>query len=105
MNFPCTCCGECCRNIDHIELLDNFNQGDSSCKHLLENNLCGIYNHRPLICRIDEGYNKIFSKYMCKDEFIRKNVGACNVMQERAGIDITYRVHLFRETTKHNDKS
>ncbi len=97
MNFPCTCCGECCKNIGHIASLKKFDCGNGVCKNLSNTNLCKIYNQRPLICKIDELYNKFFSKHINKQTFYQKNMDACNVLQKNSYIDIKYRVHLFNE--------
>ena len=94
MIFPCTGCGECCRNMGNIKVLRPFNRGDCVCKHLLENNRCEIYSQRPLICRIDEMYDKVFFKHMDKDTYYKKNADACNDMQERAHINVKYRVEF-----------
>lgn len=54
------------------------------CRHLLPNNMCGIYETRPMICRehandscemdvpIDEGCDLYFQKYEELDEYCRK---------------------------------
>ncbi|TDQ32142.1 YkgJ family cysteine cluster protein [Aureibacillus halotolerans] len=90
--FPCTSCGACCLSIDGIEFLEEYNQ-NGKCTNL-ENNQCSIYESRPLLCKIDESYDKIFSSYMSKEEFYRQNAVACNKLQEKLNIDIKYRVHI-----------
>ena len=58
------------------------------------NNVCDIYESRPLLCRIDEAFEKIFSAYMTKEEYYISNAKACNILQEQKGIDKKYRVNI-----------
>lgn len=66
--FNCDMCGECCRNLDKSELYKELDRGDGVCIYL-EGNLCGIYESRPLICRVDEAYDAFFSGVMTKHEY------------------------------------
>jgi len=61
---------------------------------MLENNKCIIYESRPLLCRIDDSYDQLFSNYMTKEEFYFQNAKACNQLQEKLNIDEKYRVYL-----------
>lgn len=90
--FPCTSCGACCSSIEGIEFLKEFNQNGKCDK--LKNNLCTIYDSRPLLCRIEDSYDQLFSSYMTKEEFYIQNAKACNELQEKLNIDIKYRVYL-----------
>lgn len=90
--FPCTSCGACCSSIEGIDFLQAFNvQG--VCKHLV-NRQCAIYNERPLLCRIDEAFDSIFSSYMTKEEYYEANAKACNELQLKLGIPESYRVFV-----------
>lgn len=91
-SFPCTQCGACCSSIENIEFLKEYNN-NGICENL-ENKKCSIYETRPLLCNLDESYKKIFSAYMTKEEFYRSNAKACNILQEKYGIDEKYRVYL-----------
>lgn len=90
--FPCTSCGACCSSIEGIEFLKEFNI-KGRCSMLIENK-CTIYESRPLLCRIDESYEQIFSTLMTKEEFYLQNATACNALQEKLGIDTRYRVYI-----------
>ncbi|RFU64463.1 YkgJ family cysteine cluster protein [Bacillus sp. V59.32b] len=90
--FPCTSCGACCSSIDGIGFLEEYNQNGRCTK--LNNNECSIYESRPLLCRIDDSYDQIFSSYMTREEFYRQNAKACNELQEKLNIDIKYRVYI-----------
>ncbi len=46
--MECTCCGACCVAPD-IAALDK--PLGMRCPHLTEDNLCGIYDRRPQVCR------------------------------------------------------
>ena len=53
--FPCAVCGACCRSLDSSPLLAALDRGDGVCRHLdEESNLCGMYDERPEICRVED---------------------------------------------------
>lgn len=74
--FPCQKCGTCCRNIDKVEQLKDYDRGDGVCKWLIDN-LCSIYSSRPDICRIDYMYEKKYYKLYSKEEFYNLNLQGC----------------------------
>ncbi|MBQ3647158.1 MAG: YkgJ family cysteine cluster protein [Synergistaceae bacterium] len=76
LNFPCKKCGMCCRMLKHVPQLHDFDKGDGVCKYL-ENNLCSIYDKRPLICNVQKMYEKFFANIMPPEEFIFLNLEAC----------------------------
>lgn len=69
------CPAPCCRHIDLVVGMEEFNRGDGVCKNLTVDNNCSIYNERPDICRSsvvkevmfkemsDESYRKLVDKY------------------------------------------
>jgi Fe-S-cluster containining protein len=76
MLFPCIQCGLCCRKVDKISALPEFNRGDGVCRHLI-NNLCEIYENRPLICNVQRMYDSFFRKSIDEKTFIQENIKAC----------------------------
>ncbi|MCR5557073.1 MAG: YkgJ family cysteine cluster protein [Butyrivibrio sp.] len=80
MSYACEKCGSCCRHLDRSELYKELDRGDGICKYL-SNNLCTIYDKRPLLCRIDESYDAFFSEIYTKDEYYGLNKEACNYLQ------------------------
>ena len=82
MMFPCDKCGACCRNIDLSSLYVELDRGDGVCRYLFEN-LCSIYDERPLLCRVDESYEKIFAGRMSKEEYYRLNHVACDKLKKK----------------------
>ncbi|WP_374759877.1 YkgJ family cysteine cluster protein [Iodobacter sp.] len=92
MSFPCTKCGQCCKNIGKIKQLSEFHLGNGICIYFNENVGCTIYQSRPDVCRIDEGYTKFFSSLMTLDEFYEKNAAVCNKLQEDKDMDIIFKV-------------
>lgn len=79
--FPCVQCGECCRHIDLVPELAKYDRGDGVCAGL-QGNLCGIYENRPLICRVDEAYERRFRGEYTREEFIRMNLEACRKLMQ-----------------------
>lgn len=72
MMFKCDKCGECCRNLNKSEIYKELDRGDGICKYL-KGNLCSIYELRPLLCRVDESYEKFFKNMMTKEKYYKLN--------------------------------
>ena len=59
--MSCSRCGACCRNVDLVP--EELREGvvaprkDGSCVHLMEGNLCDVYESRPKVCRVEEWTN------------------------------------------------
>lgn len=80
--FQCDCCGCCCRNLDKSELYKDLDRGDGVCKYLNEN-LCTIYENRPLFCRVDECYERFFKQDMSLVEYYDVNLKMCEKLKEK----------------------
>ena len=78
--FACVRCGACCKKAGYR--ISKFDRGDGACKHLTNDNLCGIYEDRPSVCRVNEGYILYFSSMMPYDQYIFENMKACNSLIE-----------------------
>jgi hypothetical protein len=94
MTFPCTKCGLCCQHINDVSQLIEYHSGNGICIHFDEKIGCVIYENRPQVCRIDEGYEYFFSKLISLSEYYDKNAQMCNQLQEKNEIDKRYRVIL-----------
>lgn len=110
--FPCTACGACCKKIgqileterglfhpvyqDALEAFPYKPREDGSCEMLGEDNRCTVYETRPDICNIDTMIDRLGL-----DRRMRYwlNATTCNLLQEQAGIDPSYRVTLPEEFT------
>lgn len=80
--FKCDCCGACCRNIDKSFYFAAMDKGDGVCKYLNEDtNLCRIYEHRPLLCNVNEAYRIHFEKYMSIEKYQQENYKACKLLK------------------------
>lgn len=56
---------------------------DESCINLDKaSNLCKIYDKRPDICRVDEMFEKVFYKFMSKEEYLNLNASSCEKLKE-----------------------
>lgn len=74
--FMCDKCGKCCRNLDKSPIYEEFHNGNGICKYL-DGNLCSIYENRPLLCRVDESYNKFFKNTMTLEKYYKINYEFC----------------------------
>ena len=76
--FHCDCCGLCCRHITGIKMLEAFDDGTGTCIYLdRENDLCTIYDSRPVVCNVDAMYELCFSGRMTREAFYAVNCEAC----------------------------
>lgn len=81
--FECDKCGLCCQHIKGIKELENFMLDDESCINLDKaSNLCKIYDKRPDICRVDRMFEKVFYKFMSKEEYLNLNILSCEKLKE-----------------------
>lgn len=84
-NFQCIQCGECCRHINLIPPLAQYDRGDGVCIYL-KDNLCTIYAERPEICRVDMMYEKYFSHVYSRETFYQLNMEVCKTLQKRKDV-------------------
>ncbi|MBQ9206302.1 MAG: YkgJ family cysteine cluster protein [Treponema sp.] len=80
--FDCDKCGLCCSHIGGNVLYKDLDRGDGVCKFLKEN-LCSIYEERPLLCRVDESWKNIFSSKMTLEQFYELNYQGCKTLKEK----------------------
>jgi uncharacterized protein len=92
-HFPCNGCGLCCQNIGQIDDLKEYDRGDGVCKFLNEKK-CQIYDERPLICRVDEMYDKVFYQHFLKEEYYLENAKACQKLQIENGLSVEDQIDL-----------
>jgi len=78
-SFVCSQCGLCCRQIGKVSELKDLDRGDGVCRHL-ENNLCQIYETRPMFCRVEEMY-EMFSDMYDLETFYELNYQICRKLQ------------------------
>lgn len=83
MIFPCNRCGLCCRHLEQIPQLANFDSGNGRCIHLLDNNLCGIYEERPDICNVSKMYEQVYVEFMSETDYIKMNIDGCSEIKKK----------------------
>ena len=79
--FFCEKCGECCKHLDRSDLYKELDRGDGVCKYLKQN-ICSIYNKRPIICRVDESYYSFFKEQISLEDYYKLNYDACNKLKK-----------------------
>ena len=106
--FECTKCAGCCTvdNLKHYSLNNWGIEIDEKgvCKNLKDDNTCGIYETRPLICRIEELFDRkeevkiseplvylFLSKFKNKDEYLDFADKCCNATIDYLGLDQKYK--------------
>ncbi|XFO69013.1 hypothetical protein SPSIL_052410 [Sporomusa silvacetica DSM 10669] len=83
--FLCTKCGLCCQHVDMVDELAEYNRGDGRCKFLADN-LCSIYEKRPLICRVKEMYEAKYRQEFDWSTFCQLNHIMCIKLQANQDI-------------------
>ena len=81
--FFCEKCGECCKHLDRSDLYKDLDRGDGVCKYLKQN-ICSIYDKRPIICRVDESYYSFFKEQISLEDYYKLNYDACNKLKKEA---------------------
>ena len=80
--FPCEKCGSCCRHVGQTPLGKPLAMPNGVCRYFNEENkLCMIYKDRPIICNVDEYYQKYLQKEMNIDDFYALNKKVCAKLQ------------------------
>ena len=100
-SFKCLRCGACCKlvGLSIIPEIAALAKKDSDeCKYLSSDNLCSIYETRPLYCRVDECYDQSedYSKIYTREEWYKKNHEFCKFYRNMLGI---------KEPTPNNNKN
>ena len=81
--FPCTSCGQCCKNVHLSEQTKYLNRGDGTCSHFDDSSLlCTIYEQRPLICRIEEYHERYLSHLYDWVGFVKMNLEVCKQLKK-----------------------
>jgi Fe-S-cluster containining protein len=83
--FPCSKCGACCRRVGGYNGFPEPVNPDGSCSHLQKDNSCGIYETRPMVCRVEESFETL-NLGITKEEYYRKNSIECNKMMDQDGV-------------------
>jgi len=103
--FPCTSCGQCCKNVHRLlgvtydnpifnDLIDRFpykTNKDGSCEMLTDEGLCSVYDKRPLLCNL-----RLSSLLLGlpDDGWMQMHADECNKMIDEAGLDEKFKVLL-----------
>lgn len=64
--------------------MQEYDRGDGTCKYLTEENTCAIYADRPQICNTDLMYERVYSRFMTRDEFDKMNTSVCLSLKNAA---------------------
>lgn len=81
--FRCDKCGKCCQNLHLNSLYADLDRGDGVCIYYdEEHKLCKIYEHRPLICNVDEMYRTYFYQFIDKKMYYEQNYAICKKLKE-----------------------
>lgn len=74
------CKAQCCRHVNSFSFMKDYDRGDGVCKHLDAENRCDIYDHRPPICNTDLMFERVYSRFMSREEYDKMNEESCKVL-------------------------
>lgn len=81
--FNCDKCGLCCKNIGGSPIYSWLDRGDGICRHFDDaSKLCRIYANRPILCNIDQSYERFFQNKMSREAFYALNMAACEALKQ-----------------------
>ena len=80
--FKCDKCGICCKSLAGHPIYKDLDRGDGTCMYL-KDNLCSIYEQRPILCRVDDAYNKYFKQRMSLEEYYNENYKICKLLKSK----------------------
>lgn len=83
MIFSCDICGLCCKHLEEIPQLKEYDSGDGSCIYLGDDDRCKIYENRPDICNVKKMYDLFYKDMMDEDDYIQKNIVACKEIKKK----------------------
>lgn len=76
--FKCDKCGLCCTQLSGLSIYSELDRGDGVCKFFdEETSLCTIYKNRPLLCNVDQAYERYFRDKLSREEYYQLNHEAC----------------------------
>ena len=75
MNFLCSQCGACCRNVQGSGLPHDE-----------------IYKDRPEACRVDKMFENHYKHQMSKKEFFILNTKACHILIDKEELDESFKI-------------
>ena len=80
--FNCDKCGECCRHLDRLDTHKELDSGNGVCIYL-KNNICSIYENRPIFCNVDEYYELFCKEKISKEEYYHINNQVCKMLKKQ----------------------
>lgn len=83
MAFNCDRCGLCCKHVGNFRFMQGFDRGDGTCVHLTDENLCDIYEDRPPVCNTELMFERVYSRFMSREEYDRMNTESCEKIKQR----------------------
>lgn len=88
--FKCQRCGACCKLvglsvIPEIKALAKENT--DACRYLTSDNLCSIYEERPIYCQVDGSYEQLVKQTgKTREEWYGENYKSCTYLRGLLGM-------------------
>jgi Fe-S-cluster containining protein len=86
--FACTACGLCCRQLAGRPWYADLDRGDGVCRHLNDaDNQCKIYESRPVQCRMDALYDRVYATRMSRAAYYARCTEGCQSLAAQQAAD------------------
>lgn len=84
----CRRCGCCCWTLtQNPQLFDYMIDDHGGCKYLdRETRLCRVYERRPLMCRVDDLYDALYSSVCTRAEYYAQQAASCLLIRTLAKV-------------------
>lgn len=87
----CTQCGACCKSAGKIPNFPEEMINDTGgCIYLDNENKCMVFENRPTLCNVDKMYELLKDNFKSKNDYIKANIKACNVLITGLKLDPKY---------------
>lgn len=76
--FYCDKCGLCCQHLNNNSIYNDMHNGNGICFYYdVNSKLCTIYENRPIVCRVDDFYNRYLKTSISLEEYYKLNYKSC----------------------------
>lgn len=84
----CKRCGHCCFTItQNPQLFDGMIDDHGGCLHFdHERRLCKVYERRPLMCRVDDLYDALYTGVCTRAEYYAAQAASCLLIRTLAKV-------------------
>lgn len=88
--FKCQRCGACCKLVGLSvipEVRELAKENTDACRYLTPDDLCSIYEERPIYCQVDGSYEQLIKQTgKTREEWYKENYKSCTYLRGLLGM-------------------